>query len=563
MNKNKYAESQELENRRLLLKIYHKQSFKLKKLIYEATEKGNDTKYLESLHTQVENEIIVFEKLLKQYSAKSAKDSYNAGGKLAFAGTSAQVATSQYAFGMANREAIQALAITTYKPLSKMAQHIGRATLEYMQRENFESTQSVLKALGKLADSEFLRKTGIEGIADVAVGSSSWQKAAREIRDKIIQEADFKVPYYKKDGSLSRFVSAQDYAKLVARTTTAHTLRQGAKDRILDNFDGEFDLVMILGRSTFPNSPCIPFEGKILSLEGIVKGYPTIAEAEAEGLFHVNCIHSFGVTDEVMEIYNKGEYETKPTEEKEEFENAQNKSSLETEKFKSASTIEEATEFTKSYMKNGTMPTFNADITLENLNTFNEQMNYLTTKYGVNNIDQIGTFIDRKKSTYMHANAHKIEISNWFSKYTKTDFHKAYIDDIINYKSDLLYKKTMYEKMYLNNPKYSQKKVKEQVAEMNEALKFDRFSVRSDKNFFKDTITHEFGHVLQDSYKGSFGFKVHNAYLAARRNGDIYKISKYADTSYKEFFAECFVIYENGEPLPQYIKEAIEEVIKR
>ena len=191
-----------------------------------------------------------------------------------------------------------------------MAQHIGRATLEYMKRENFQNTQTVLKALNKtfgrkFAESEFLRQTGIEGVADVVVGSVSWQKAARDIRDKIIADADYNVPYYKKNGDLQRWVQAKDYAKMVSRTTTANIAREGAKDSILDTFDGEFDLVEIIGHSVFPNSPCIPYEGQILSLTGITKGYTTIDEAKANNFAHPNCVHSFGITDKVMEIYRK------------------------------------------------------------------------------------------------------------------------------------------------------------------------------------------------------------------------------------------------------------------
>ena len=303
MNRNEYLKNLELKNRRLLLKIYNREIAKLKIKIYEATEKGNDTKYLEKLHNEVEREIITFKKQLKAYSVKSATDSYKGGAKLALLGVSANEVVNKFEFGAVNREAIKVLAKTTYEPLSKMAQHIGRATLEYMKRENFENTQSVLKALSKVADSEFLRKTGIEGVADVVVGSSSWQKAARDIRDKIINEASFKVPYYKKNGDLCRFVPAEDYAKMVSRTTTANIAREGAKDSVLETFDNEFDLVEIIGHSVFPNSPCIPYEGQILSLTGITPGYTTIDEAKAQSLFHCNCVHSFGVTDKVMEIY--------------------------------------------------------------------------------------------------------------------------------------------------------------------------------------------------------------------------------------------------------------------
>lgn len=293
----------ELKNKRLLLKIYKKHIDRLKIYIYEATEKGNNTTYLQNLHNSVEKEIVQLEKDFKKYSVKSTTTAYEVGAQTAIVGATANKIASDFAFGTANNKALSVLAKTTYQPLSKLAQQIGRATLEYMKRENFESTQTVLKALGKFVDSDFLRKTGIEGIADVVVGSSSWQKVAREIRNKIIKDGGIKVPYYKKNGALCRMVDAQDYARMVARTTSANVFREGAKDRILEDFDDDGDLVEIIGHSIFPNSPCIPFENKVLSLEGRTKGYTTIAEAKAQGLFHPNCIHNFGVTDKVMKIY--------------------------------------------------------------------------------------------------------------------------------------------------------------------------------------------------------------------------------------------------------------------
>lgn len=303
MNRNEYLENLEIKNRRLLFKIYKKHIEKLKIQIYYATEKGNDTTYLQNLHNEVEKEIIQFEKDLKQYSANAVKVSYESGAKVAVVGEVAKEIAGSYAFGTTNTQAMQALAKTTYQPLSKLAQQIGRATLEYMKRDNFQDTQSVLKALGKFVDSEYLRKTGVEGIGNVVVGSESWQTAARKIRDKIISEANVKVPYYNKKGDVIRYVHAQDYARMVSRTTTANVFREGAKDRILDTFEDDGDLVEIIGISEFPNSPCIPYQGQILSLEGRTKGYTTIKEAKANGLFHPNCIHNFGVTDKVMEIY--------------------------------------------------------------------------------------------------------------------------------------------------------------------------------------------------------------------------------------------------------------------
>ena len=305
MNKDKRLENLEIKNRRLLLKIYKKHIEKLKTQIAYATENGNDTTYLQRLRNEVEKEIIQFEKDLKQYSTQATKTSYETGAKVAIVGAVAEEIAGDYVFGATNRQAMQVLAKATYEPLSKMAQQIGRATLDYMKRENFENTQTVLKALGKFVDSDYLRKVGIEGIGDVVVGSVSWQKAAKNIKDKIISECNLLVPYYNKKGDVIRYVKAQDYARMAARTTTANVFREGAKDRILEQFEDDGDLVEIIGVSVFTKSPCIPYQGKILSLEGRTKGYTTIKEAKSNGLFHPNCIHSFGVTKNVIEIYRQ------------------------------------------------------------------------------------------------------------------------------------------------------------------------------------------------------------------------------------------------------------------
>ena len=60
-----------------------------------------------------------------------------------------------------------------------------------------------------------------------------------------------------------------------------------------------------MGESVYPDSPCIPYQGKVLSLTGRTKGYTTVKEAETNGLFHPNCIHSFAVTEKVIDAYSQ------------------------------------------------------------------------------------------------------------------------------------------------------------------------------------------------------------------------------------------------------------------
>ena len=318
MKNSEYILNQEIKNRRILLKMYERQAFKIKKQLYEAYFDKRSTHYLESLLANIEKEISTLDKFFKEYAKRQTKESYLNGVKQADyqikqLTLTEGITVSAFAFGTANREAVKLLAKETYIPLNKLTKTLARDCREYLKRENFESTEKALKSLGRLVDSKTLRKLGIEGVADVVVGNRTWQQAMRSIRSEIIDKGVLTVPYYNKKGDLFRKVAVQEYTKMVARTTTAKIMREGTKNRIMEVFGDEGDLVQVIGHSQFPDSPCLPYENKILSLAGntsqdiidklgdLYAG--TLDEAEANGLFHPNCVHTFGVTDKIMAVY--------------------------------------------------------------------------------------------------------------------------------------------------------------------------------------------------------------------------------------------------------------------
>ena len=104
------------------------------------------------------------------------------------------------------------------------------------------------------------------------------------------------------------------------------------------------------------------------------------------------------------------------------------------------------------------------------------------------------------------------------------------------------------------------------IKECLENIKYDRFGVYSGpENLIKETIIHELGHTIsmQAAKKDpSIRSLLIATHLKAKNNGDIYKISKYANKNSQEFFAESFVMYNIGEKQPDYIKEMVETVIK-
>jgi hypothetical protein len=96
-----------------------------------------------------------------------------------------------------------------------------------------------------------------------------------------------------KDGAVTlidkagRRWTAENYADMYARTDIMHDYNQGMINQTLQN---EHDLMRIT-TSNNPCELCIPWENKVVSITGRAKGYPTLAQAESEGLFHPRCYH--------------------------------------------------------------------------------------------------------------------------------------------------------------------------------------------------------------------------------------------------------------------------------
>lgn len=279
------------ENELILLRYYNDSLTKIKQQLLNAAVQGYDKTHLQQLQENVENELNKLQKKFQFYSTEQTSKVYKQGVKGAEASFRQlhiqfnPVKARTYAqFSGLHKNAVKTLAINTYKPLQRVVDVIGRDCIEYFERTNFNSTQDILKKLLKFfPDNEDLRSTGLASVQGVVNGNITWQKAIRDFQEEFMKDSIFKVPYYKKDGTLHAMVDLQGYAELVARTTSAEAYRKGAETTILETFDDMGDLVQVNGHSKFPNSPCLPFEDAFLSLTGKTKGYTTLDEAKAQG----------------------------------------------------------------------------------------------------------------------------------------------------------------------------------------------------------------------------------------------------------------------------------------
>lgn len=80
------------------------------------------------------------------------------------------------------------------------------------------------------------------------------------------------------------------YTEMLIRTKSVEARNRGMANRIVEN---GYDLVQVSSHGA--TDVCGEWEGKILSVNGSVSGYPSVLDAEASGLFHPNCKHAINV----------------------------------------------------------------------------------------------------------------------------------------------------------------------------------------------------------------------------------------------------------------------------
>lgn len=251
--------------------------------------------------------------------------------------------------------------------------------------------------------------------------------------------------------------------------------------------------------------------------------------------------------------------------------------------FKDSHTVEEANAYARIICASG--GSFSKNTNVKTANTMNKTLMGLMLKYdSLKKLNTFGTG-SRMGSAIMHANDALIEIKDsygemseekikdYFEKYGKTrDQKQKEYDELLKNKAVDLAKgvdPNLVEARLINAKPRSRYRV---------------WSVQTTpENFIRDTLYHEFGHTLMFrkmkeelgvdgswySYMGSYkkalnstnvAKSINKALRQARKTGDIYEISEYADTNYHEFFAEVFAMRESGQKLPDYIETMLKEV---
>lgn len=276
--------------------------------------------------------------------------------------------------------------------------------------------------------------------------------------------------------------------------------------------------------------------------------------------------------------------EVKPPEKDEEKPKAEKKpkqaETKETQpKFTPAKTIQEAEQYARKF---GNNVSYKGAKNLDNINTVNETLDELTSKYPIDKLSNVSTNSRLTKAS-ARANYKEIDFqTKWINGNTD---HTAWEQTLNSVEKNIeKVRKQIAEQGSTMTANY-RKQLEKYIRNAEEYKKYSCWTIDgrfSDaKQQIKGTITHEYGHVIADQYIGQINGKrvvsnlaqkttvridelkrkIYTTYKTAKSNGDIYKISMYASTDEYEFFAESFCALEMGVELPEYITEMLKEVI--
>lgn len=168
-------------------------------------------------------------------------------------------------FNRVHREAIAALVDDTSRSFGESLTGVAR------------SSQLLL---GKIS-----RETITQKLAEGVIGGKARKEVIKIIKGTLQEQGlDALVDKSGRSWTLDR------YSDMLFRTKAVEARNRGLINRIVEN---GYDLVQVSSHGA--DDVCGKWEGKILSSTGSTPGYPTVAQAENDGLFHPNCRHAINV----------------------------------------------------------------------------------------------------------------------------------------------------------------------------------------------------------------------------------------------------------------------------
>lgn len=165
---------------------------------------------------------------------------------------------------------------------------------EMVNPENSKKLAAVMtdkmsaNAISKLRNSfvEVYRRGAVEGLTTNELQrelQSEWDKRARNENT------------YRFVDRSGRAWSNANYLQMLVTTNSERIWRESYMDTCAEN---KIDLVMVSQGVSSDCRVCAEWQGRVLSLSGATKGFPTYSDALTAGMFHPNCTHRIEAMDE-------------------------------------------------------------------------------------------------------------------------------------------------------------------------------------------------------------------------------------------------------------------------
>ena len=242
-----------------LVKFYEQAEREILDQLNRALLRGNKTEYLAQMKQNIEAILQQLREGNRTWCSEAIPRVYSEGLKNADAMLKDVGASTSAAFGAIHQQAAQVLAESAFQRFEDVVQVIGRQV------------------------NDIYRELALENVRGTVVGYDTWKQTAKRYREQLAERG---VTGFK-DRS-GRMWNMRTYTEMVARTTTQQAHIEGTLNRLSEQ---DHDLI-IVSRHKGACSLCAPWEGKVLSISGKTKGYPTFEEAKAAGLMHPNCRHT-------------------------------------------------------------------------------------------------------------------------------------------------------------------------------------------------------------------------------------------------------------------------------
>lgn len=180
---------------------------------------------------------------------------------------------------------------------------INTKAINVYARQIYSRMSDVVTQAGRTT-SDIYAALELETALGGAVGGYDSLSSVQHAMQKIVDNKGI-VSFIDKSG---REWNMSTYVEMLTRTVTTEIYNKAKTQELVDH--GEDLVVFSAHGSKCPL--CAPWEGKVVSISGKTKGYPSMAEAREAGMLHPNCRHMFNLWIEKTPIQGSGVAVDKP-----------------------------------------------------------------------------------------------------------------------------------------------------------------------------------------------------------------------------------------------------------